>query len=67
MSVPARIGTQMSASGARARETWIDMDDRGACSFAFITQRKTDRVRYGHRGTFDRMQSAFAKVFVARL
>jgi len=38
---------------ARARETWIDMDDRGALLLRFHHPAKTDRVRFGHRGTFD--------------
>ena len=38
---------------ARARETWIDMDDRGALLLRFHHPAKTDRVRLGHRGTFD--------------
>jgi len=38
---------------ARARETWIDMDDRGALLFRFHHPAKTHRVRFGHRGTFD--------------
>src|SRR6266481_4338850 len=38
---------------ARAREAWIDMDDRGALLFRFHHPAKTDWVRFGHRGTFD--------------
>src|SRR5262245_59773063 len=38
---------------ARARETWIDMDDGGAMLFRFHYPAKTDRMRFGHRGTFD--------------
>src|SRR5262245_55237098 len=38
---------------ARARETWIDMDDRGALLFRFHHPAKTNRVRFGHRGAFD--------------
>jgi hypothetical protein len=38
---------------ARARETWIDMDDRGALLLRFHHPAKTDRVRFGHRGTFN--------------
>src|SRR6266480_436726 len=38
---------------AGARETWIDMDDRGALLLRFHDPAKTDRVRFGHRGTFD--------------
>ena len=38
---------------ARAREAWIDMDDRGALLLRFHHPAKTDRVRFGHRGTFD--------------
>src|SRR5512133_1251405 len=37
----------------RAREAWIDMDDRGTLLFRFHHPAKTDRVRFGHRGTFD--------------
>src|SRR5882762_10535152 len=38
---------------AGARETWIDMDDRGALLLRFHHPAKTDRVGFGHRGTFD--------------
>src|SRR4029077_18743362 len=38
---------------ACARETWIDMDDRGALLLRFHHPAKTDRVRFGHGGTFD--------------
>src|SRR4029077_1546667 len=38
---------------ARAREARIDMDDRGALLLRFHHPAKTDRVRFGHRGTFD--------------
>src|SRR5215212_2565422 len=38
---------------ARAREAWIDMDNRGALLLRFHHPPKTDRVRFGHRGTFD--------------
>src|SRR6266550_7025367 len=38
---------------ACARETWIDMDDRSALLLRFHHPAKTDRVRFGHRGTFD--------------
>src|SRR6478672_11028153 len=38
---------------ARAREPWIDMDDRGALLLRFHHPAKTHRVRFGHRGTFD--------------
>ena len=37
----------------RARETWIDMDDRGPLLLRFHHPAKTDRVRFRHRGTFD--------------
>src|SRR4026208_387887 len=37
----------------RAREAWIDMDDRGTLLLRFHHPAKTDRVRFGHRGTFD--------------
>ena len=37
----------------RPREAWIDMDDRGALLLRFHHPAKTDRVRFGHRGTFD--------------
>src|SRR5215211_1466482 len=38
---------------ARAREAWIDMDDRGALLFRFHHPAKSDWVRFRHRGTFD--------------
>ena len=38
---------------ARARETRIDMDDRGALLLRFHHPAKTDRVRFGHRRAFD--------------
>src|SRR6516162_9163638 len=38
---------------ARARETRIYMDNRGAALFRFHHPAKTDRVRFGHRGTLD--------------
>src|SRR4029077_1716114 len=38
---------------ARAGETWIDMDNRSAVLFRFHHPAKTDRVRFGHGGTFD--------------
>src|SRR6266550_5305967 len=38
---------------AGARETWIDMNDRGALLLRFHDPAKTDRVRFGHRRTFD--------------
>src|SRR6266511_6489582 len=39
--------------GARAREAWIDMDDRSASLLRFHHPAKTDRVRFGHGGAFD--------------
>ena len=39
--------------GAGAREARIDMNDRGALLLRFHHPAKTDRVRFGHRGTFD--------------
>src|SRR6266540_5972424 len=38
---------------AGARETWIDVDYRGALLLGFHHPAKTDRVGFGHRGTFD--------------
>ena len=37
----------------RAREAWIDMNDRSALLLRFHHPAKTNRVRFGHRGTFD--------------
>src|SRR4029453_13544405 len=37
----------------RAREAWIDMNDRSALFLLFHHPAKTNRVRFGHRGTFD--------------
>ena len=39
--------------GAGAREAWIDMDNRSALLFRLHYPAKTDRVCFGHRGTFD--------------
>ena len=38
---------------ARARESWIDVDDRGSLLFRFHHPAKTDRMRLGHGGAFD--------------
>ena len=38
---------------ARARESWIDMDNRGPLLFRFHYPAKTDRMRLGHGGAFD--------------
>ena len=39
---------------ARARKSWIDMNDRRAALLRFHHPAKTDRVGFGHRGTFDK-------------
>ena len=61
MSVPARIGTQISAS-ALVREkrgsTWIIV---APCSFAFITQRKPTGCASAIEDPSIKMQSAFAR------
>src|SRR5207237_3480888 len=61
MSVPARIGTQMSAS-ALVREkrgsTWMIV---APCSFAFITQRKPTGCASAMEEPSIKMQSALAK------
>src|SRR5207249_5979575 len=38
---------------ARARETWIDVDDGRAAFFRFHHPTKTDWMSLGHRGAFD--------------
>src|ERR1044071_2478771 len=38
---------------AGAREAWIDVYDRGALLLRFHHPAKTNRMRFGHRGTFD--------------
>jgi hypothetical protein len=51
---------------ARAREAWIDMDDRGALLFAFITQRKPTGCASAIEEPSIRMQSALAEILLRR-
>ena len=38
---------------ARARKSWIDMNDGRTALLCFHHPAETDRVRFGHRGAFD--------------
>src|SRR6478736_6602717 len=48
----------------RAREAWIDMDDRGALLLRFHHPAKTDRVRFGHRGAFDQNTICISEILL---